>query len=170
MPPKSGARRCVESRATRHNGTTIVVLGVDGMQGLEGFDPRAGEAGKAKPFAEVMREVCRLVNQKAPPLLVGCVSATQSLDHGLALSAQLRHRLTLPRVSRVEEHGEDIVPPHRLKNLLVQDMGGHGRALEALLQALRELKDESDAAAVIGAVMLQLSKKYPCAGSQNLRR
>ena len=45
-------------------------------------------------------------------------------------------------------------------------MGGHGRALEAVVQALRELKDESDAAAVIGAVMLQLSKKYPCAGSQ----
>ncbi|CAE7250967.1 CRN108 [Symbiodinium necroappetens] len=65
--------------------TTIVVLGVDGMQGLEGFDPRAGEAGKAKPFYEVMREVCRLVNQKASPLVVGCVSATQSLDHGLAL-------------------------------------------------------------------------------------
>ncbi|CAE7250971.1 unnamed protein product [Symbiodinium necroappetens] len=45
-------------------------------------------------------------------------------------------------------------------------MGGHGRALEALVQVLRELKDESEAAAVIGAVMLQLSQKYPCAGSQ----
>ncbi|CAE7678272.1 CRN108 [Symbiodinium necroappetens] len=141
--------------------TTIVVLGVDGMQGLEGFEQR-GEAGK--PFYEVMREVCRLVNQKESALVVGCVTATQSLDHGLAFSAQVRHRLTLPRVSRVEEHGEDMVPHHRLKNLLVQDMGGHGRALEALVQALRELKDESDAAAVIEAVRLQLSLKYPRAG------
>ncbi|CAE7853810.1 CRN108, partial [Symbiodinium necroappetens] len=144
--------------------TTIVVLGVDGMQGLEGFDLRAEEAGKAKPFYEVMLEVCRLVNQEPSPLVVGCVSATETLDHGLASSPQLRHRLTLPRVSRVEENGKDMVPHHRLKNLLVQDMGGHGRALEALVQALEEHKDDSDASAVIWAVRQQLSKKYPRAG------
>ncbi|CAE7829130.1 unnamed protein product, partial [Symbiodinium necroappetens] len=145
--------------------TTIVVLGVDGMQGLEGFDLRAEEAGKVKPFYEVMLEVCRLVNQKASPLVVGCISATQTLDHGLAWSPQRRYRLTLPRVTRVAENGEDKVPLHPLKDLLVRDMGGHGRALEALVQALQTASiGDGSAAAVIGAVMFQLTQKYPSAG------
>ncbi|CAE7856765.1 CRN108 [Symbiodinium microadriaticum] len=146
--------------------TTIVVLGVDGMQGLEGFDQRAEVAGKSKPFYGVMQEVCRLVNEKDPPLVVGCVSATQSLDHGLASSSpQRRYRLTLPRVTRVEEHGKDKVPPHPLKDLLVRDMGGHGRALEALVQALQPARiGDGSAANVIGAVMFQLLENYPNAG------
>ncbi|CAE7512777.1 CRN108 [Symbiodinium sp. CCMP2592] len=145
--------------------TTIVVLGVDGMQGLEGFDLRAQKPGNVTAFYQVMLEVCRLVNQKASPLVVGCVSATQTLDHGLACSPQRRYRLALPHVTRVEENGEDKVPPHKLKDLLVRDMGGHGRALEALVQALQPAKiGDGSAAAVIGAVMFQLSEKYPTAG------
>ena len=142
--------------------TTIVVLGVDGMQGLEGFGLRADEEGKGKPFYQVMLEVCRLVDQMASPLVVGCITATQLVDHGLASSPQRRCRLTLPRVTRVEENGEDQVPAHRLKDLLVRDMGGHGRALEALVQALQpESIGDGSAAAVIGAVMSQLTQKYP---------
>ena len=145
--------------------TTIVILGVDGMQGLEGFGLRSEEAGKGKPFDQVMLEVCRLVNQKASPLVVGCIAATQTLDHGLAWSPQRRCRLTLPRVTRVEENGEDKVPLHPLKDLLVRDMGGHGRALEALVQALQPANiGDGSAAAVIGAVMFQLTQKYPSAG------
>ena len=113
-----------------------VVIGIDGMQNLPGFTQRAVEDGKKEPFYQVMQEVCRLINQKEAPFVVGCVTATQSMDHGLAASPQARKFLQLPSVTQVTVNKVDQIPNHPLKHLLVMDMGGHGRALEGLVGAL----------------------------------
>ena len=140
-----------------------IVLGIDGMQNLSGFTQRAVEVGKKEPFYQVMQEVCRLINQKEAPFVVGCVTATQSMDHGLATSPQARKFLQLPSVTQVTVNKVDQIPNHPLKHLLVMDMGGHGRALEGLVGALTSMESASGDA-VVGAIMDQLTKKYPQAG------
>eukprot|EP00435_Cladocopium_sp_Y103_P028171 s2776_g7.t1 len=140
-----------------------IVIGIDGMQNLPGFTQRAVEDGKKEPFYQVMGEVCRLINQKEAPFVVGCVTATQSMDHGLATSPQARRFLELPRVTQVTVNNVDQIPYHPLKHLLVMDMGGHGRALECLVNALTKMQFASGDA-VVGAVMADLFDKYPNAG------
>ncbi|CAJ1385539.1 unnamed protein product [Effrenium voratum] len=137
-----------------------VVIGVDGMQGLPGFTDRSDAVGKDLPFYQVMQEVCRLVNQKEGPFVVACVAALQNVKSGLAGSPQARVFLELPRVTAVTRNKQPVLPGHRLKDLLIEDMGGHGRALECLLEALMEMPNAA-ATALVGAVMRQLRQKYP---------
>ncbi|CAJ1398025.1 unnamed protein product [Effrenium voratum] len=139
---------------------TTVVIGVDGMQGLPGFADRSDAAGKDLPFYQVMQEVCRLVDQVEGPFVVACVAALQNVKSGLAGSPQARVFLELPRVTAVTRNKQPVLPGHRLKDLLVEDMGGHGRALECLLEALMEMPNAA-ATALVGAVMRQLRQKYP---------
>ena len=143
--------------------TATIVLGIDGMQNLPGFTERAVEDGKKEPFYQVMQEICRLINQKEAPFCVGCVTATQSMDHGLAASPQARKFLQLPRVTQVTVNKVDQIPYHALKHILVMDMGGHGRALEGLVGALTSM-ESATGDAVVGAIMDQLIKRYPQAG------
>lgn len=139
---------------------TIVVIGVDGMQKLVGFEQRSNVDSKATPFYQVMGTVCRLVNaEEIDPLIVGSVTAIQSVDHSLAGSSQYRHYVKLPLVDSVKINGEDQVRNHPLKDVLVEDMGGHGRALEALVSVLKtNLLDGAD---VMGSVVTKLLKSYP---------
>ncbi|CAJ1370122.1 unnamed protein product [Effrenium voratum] len=139
---------------------STVVIGVDGMQGLPGFTDRSDAVGKDLPFYQVMQEVCRLVNQKEGPFVVACVAALQNVKSGLAGSPQARVFLELPRVTAVTRNKQPVLPGHRLKDLLIEDMGGHGRALECLLEALMEMPNAA-ATALVGAVMRQLRQKYP---------
>ncbi|CAJ1454593.1 unnamed protein product [Effrenium voratum] len=139
---------------------STVVIGVDGMQGLPGFTDRSDAAGKDLPFYQVMQEVCRLVNQMEGPFVVACVAALQNVKSGLAGSPQARVFLELPRVTAVTRNKQPVLPGHRLKDLLIEDMGGHGRALECLLEALMEMPNAA-ATALVGAVMRQLRQKYP---------
>ncbi|CAJ1458328.1 unnamed protein product [Effrenium voratum] len=139
---------------------STVVIGVDGMHGLPGFTDRSDAVGKDLPFYQVMQAVCRLVNQKEGPFVVACVAALQNVKSGLAGSPQARVFLELPRVTAVTRNKQPVLPGHRLKDLLVEDMGGHGRALECLLEALMEMPNAA-ATALVGAVMRQLRQKYP---------
>ena len=107
-----------------------VVIGLDGMQNLPGFAQRGEQTGKDAPFYQVIQEVCRLVNQDTSPLVVACVTATQSVSQGLAHSPQARKYLKLPRVTAVTRNNSSVLPPDDLIQLLAVDMGGHGRALE----------------------------------------
>ena len=133
------------------------------MQNLPGFTQRAVEDGKKESFYQVMQQVCRLINQKEAPFVVGCVTATQSMDHGLAASPQARKFLQLPSVTQVTVNKVDQIPNHPLKHILVMDMGGHGRALECLVNALKKMECPGGDA-VVGATMQQLTEKYPGAG------
>ncbi|CAJ1458204.1 unnamed protein product [Effrenium voratum] len=139
---------------------STVVIGVDGMQGLPGFTEHSDAAGKDLPFYQVMQEVCRLINQIEGPFVVACVAALQNVKSGLAGSPHARVFLELPRVTAVTRNKQPVLPGHRLKDLLVEDMGGHGRALECLLEALMEMPNAA-ATALVGAVMRQLRQKYP---------
>ena len=118
--------------------SATVVIGIDGMQNLPGFDLRGTENGKGQPFYQVMREVCRLIDQTAHPFVVACVAATQDVSQALADSPQSRIFLKIPRVTQVTVNGVDQIPDNNLKKLLVKDMGGHGRALECLVEALND--------------------------------
>ena len=107
-----------------------VVIGLDGMHNLPGFPQHGEQTGKEAPFYQVTQEVCRLVNQDTSPLVVACVTATQSVSQGLAHSPQARKYLKLPRVTAVTRNNSSVLPPDDLIQLLAVDMGGHGRALE----------------------------------------
>eukprot|EP00971_Amphidinium_carterae_P140076 2775627-Amphidinium_carterae.1 len=140
--------------------THVVVIGIDGMQKLPGFSHRSSAEGKGEPFYKVMEAVCGLINANDGPLMIGCVAATQSLGHALADSPQARTYIWPPQVTHVTANGEDKIPWHALKPVLVRDMGGHGRALEGLVEALGSLQS-AEASAVMGAVMIQMQQKYP---------
>ena len=140
-----------------------VVIGVDGMQKLPGFPQRGEQVGKQEPFYQVMQEVGRLVNQDTPPFVVACVTATQSVSQGLADSPQARTSLKLPRVTSVTRQQKPAIPNHPLQALLTMDMGGHGRALECLEEALKGVST-IPASALVNAVMFKLLAKYPDAG------
>ena len=134
-----------------------VVIGLDGMHNLPGFPQEA-------PFYQVIQEVCRLVNQDTSPLVVACVTATQSVSQGLAHSPQARKYLKLPRVTAVTRNNSSVLPPDDLIQLLAVDMGGHGRALECLEEVLNDWQSMC-ASALLGAVMSKLYGKYPDAAT-----
>ena len=144
--------------------SATVVIGIDGMQNLPGFDLRGTENGKGQPFYQVMREVCRLIDQTAHPFVVACVTATQDVSQALADSPQSRIFLKIPRVTQVTVNGVDQIPDNNLKKLLVKDMGGHGRALECLVEALNDFP-AADGSGVMGAIMQKLNQKYPDVGA-----
>jgi hypothetical protein len=107
---------------------TIFLL-VDGLQEL---DHTANSRNSV--FARVLNAIATLVNA-APEFVIGCVAATvyQPVVDLLHDSPQLRCYLEPPPV----RGHEVVVSADPLIRSLVDDMGGHGRALEALYEQVR---------------------------------
>ncbi len=82
------------------------------------------------------------------------------VDITLLSSSQLRHIFTPPALL-----GEQVIPTtSMMEKLLVEDMGGHGRALEILERVLAECRSETndlDAVVVMNRVISQLSVYCP---------
>ena len=110
-----------------------VLLMVDGMQGLLGH-----EAPKAdSKFSVALKVVSDLVNGSSHllqeyPFVIACCSATfhNPVSSVLLESGQWRIEIPLPSLDGNKIFGSYVQDP--LISLLVSDMGGHGRALEAL--------------------------------------
>lgn len=147
-----------------------VVLAIDGLQRLAGGEALGSDAAVPAQthsrFYQTIRELCTYVNRIEGPLVVGAVAATTYRQASAALgdSPQARYFVDLP----LEELA--LNPPCRARvpvfkaadnkflQLLIDDLGGHGRALEALEECL-EFGDRPEI--LLAAVRTKLNEKYP---------
>uniref|UniRef100_A0A0G4HEW2 Uncharacterized protein n=1 Tax=Chromera velia CCMP2878 TaxID=1169474 RepID=A0A0G4HEW2_9ALVE len=123
------------------------ILCIDGIQNLlkEGKDPRK----QGILFYSIMREAASLVCNKAERVVVGYVTAISMvpLQYLLWNSPQKRMYLSILRVKTVYRRSTRGRPlevfKEREEQLLMSEMGGHGRELEGLETACGKHRGES---------------------------
>lgn len=134
------------------------ILAVDGLQEV----PGAG-TDKTSKLYQAMQYVCGFVNRDEDPLVIGAVGATtpKPVQETIADSPQDRVFIDLPPVSSVTRGGCQVfnTVEDLLLGLLVQDMGGHGRALEALEEATQSQHSTPEEFLVV--VKQKLCSLYP---------
>ncbi|KAE8984872.1 hypothetical protein PR003_g20167 [Phytophthora rubi] len=132
-----------------------VILCVDGLQQL------VNNGTKTCAFYRVLATICNFLNSSRAFAVCVCSATVQCpVDRALSDSPQKRVYLLPPPL-----RGQEVLKPRtRLEKLLVDDMGGHGRALETLASVLRQYtKDEleqTDPASVLDQVCSQLRLQY----------
>ncbi|KAE8964266.1 hypothetical protein PR002_g29027 [Phytophthora rubi] len=106
-----------------------VILCVDGLQKL------VDDGTKKCDFYRVLTTICRFLNSSRAFAVCVCSATVQTpVDQALSYSHQKRVYLLPPAL-----RGWDVLKPRtRLEEQLVDDMGGHGRALETLDSVLRQ--------------------------------
>lgn len=137
-----------------------VLLLVDGMQELPHEAP-----SKQSKFYTALKAISDLVNgcskSKEYPFVIACCSATfhNPVSHMLAGSNQRRVEIVLPPLDGKMIFSQYIEDP--LISLLVDDMGGHGRALEALWICLSQFKASNiSLEALMGRLRTELTRRY----------
>lgn len=138
-------------------------LAVDGLHNLPGSE---NMSNKETPFYKTLQKICEFVNRQEGPLVVAAVSATVqvSVEAALADSPQSRIFIQLPLVDVVQRGGEPVFnfSGNRLLELMEQDMGGHGRALEELEKEIKGYNEHCWRAEVLmSAVRVRLHDAYP---------
>ncbi|KAE8971312.1 hypothetical protein PR003_g27971 [Phytophthora rubi] len=132
-----------------------VILCVDGLHHL------VNDGTKTCDFNRVMSTICGFLSSSRAFAVCVCSATAQTpVDLALSVSPQKRVYLSPPALC-----GEEVLKPRtRLEKLLVDDMGGHGRALETLGNMLRQYtKDEleqTDPVRVLGQVCNELQNQY----------
>ena len=120
-----------------HTKPSAVFLLVDGLQMV----PHAPGSSETV-FANILRSVCNKVNDGGDFFVVGTISATV-----LKPVKQVLHDSPQNRCYLYPEplDGQPIVKSsNMLVQMLVDDMGGHGRALEMLVESLEKLGGDHD--------------------------
>ena len=138
-------------------------LAVDGLHNLPGSESMSN---KETPFYKTLQKICEFVNRQEGPLVVAAVSATVqvSVEAALADSPQSRIFIQLPLVDVVQRGGEPVFnfSGNRLLELMEQDMGGHGRALEELEKEIKGYNEHCwNAEVLMSTVRVQLHDTYP---------
>jgi hypothetical protein len=137
-----------------------VLLLVDGMQELY--------RQSYNKFRDALKAVSDLVNGSSKsaghPFVVGCCSATfhNPVSTVLSESSQLRIEIQLPSLNGRDIFMEHVQDP--VISLLVDDMGGHGRALEALWETLSVHNfniQNCSLDALMSRLRAKLALKYP---------
>lgn len=132
-----------------------VILCVDGLQKL------VNDGTKTCDFYRVLTSICSFLNSsKAFAVCVCSATVQKPIRQALADSPQKRVFLIPPPL-----RGDEVLATRtRIEKQLVDDMGGHGRALESLQHVLsrytREQSEETDPAYVVDQVYQALQKKY----------
>ncbi|KAE9268264.1 hypothetical protein PF001_g29723 [Phytophthora fragariae] len=113
-----------------------VILCVDGLQKLN------NDGTMACALYRVLATICGFLNSSRAFAVCVC-SATMEIPVERALSYSSQRRVYLPPPAL---RGEEVLEPRtKFEKRLVNDMGGHGRALETLASVLRQYtKDESE--------------------------
>ncbi|KAE9171266.1 hypothetical protein PF002_g29866 [Phytophthora fragariae] len=126
-----------------------VILCVDGLQKL------VDDGTKKCDFYRVLTTICRFLNSSRAFAVCVCSATVQTpVDQALSYSHQKRVYLLPPAL-----RGWDVLKPRtRLEEQLVDDMGGHGRALETLDSVLRQYTkdrlEQTDPADIVEQVNL----------------
>jgi DNA uptake protein ComE-like DNA-binding protein len=133
-----------------------VILCVDGLQKLESED-----RSKTCAFYRVLTSICCFLNSsRAFAVCVCSATVHKPLEEALADSTQKRVFLLPPAL-----RGHEVLSTRtRMEIQLVDDMGGHGRALEALKEVLdrhdKDYLEEVDPASIVEEVYDQLKMQY----------
>ena len=137
---------------------TVMIL-VDGLQNL------SHEAQSSKSdFSQVLRHLSAMVNScgsPAKPFIICCISALvkEPVSSVLSKWTQSHLQLTLPVIDgkKIIDTKGDII-----RELLVDDMGGHGRALEVLESELNKYGDAKySSITLMHDVRIKLKLRYP---------
>ena len=114
---------------------TVLIL-IDGLQGAE-------------PIKPILQMICDVINKSDPFVMIACSSTVQvPIRTFLQSSGQPCIILNLPPVSEPSEFEQIYarLPKYEdrlILKILIQDMDGHGRALEYLLNALQSIKSDT---------------------------
>ncbi|KAL3667567.1 hypothetical protein V7S43_007121 [Phytophthora oleae] len=137
-----------------------VILCVDSMQKL-----KHENGSKDSEFYEAMGALSDLVNSsKCWVIVVFSATIFSPVDEFLAESAQWRYQVPTAVLSRPTVYGEDIFAAfdgNELVALLIDDMGGLGRAVEILYGVMRNARQPVQFVPVLTAVLWKLRSKYP---------
>ncbi|KAI9994776.1 hypothetical protein PInf_011607 [Phytophthora infestans] len=136
--------------------------------------PLVGTTGsKRSEFYTAFASLCGLVNASKCWLIVICAATiTQPVDEFLAVSPQWREMLQTTSLERPKINGRDVFDTFNdgneaLTQLLVDDMGGHGRALEELFKVmLRNQGQAFEFIPVMHNVLAAIRQAYPAIVAQ----
>ncbi|KAI9994926.1 hypothetical protein PInf_011773 [Phytophthora infestans] len=145
-----------------------VILCVDSLQKLP------HEAGsKRSEFYTAFASLCDLVNASKCLLIVICAATIyQPVDEFLAASPQWREMLQTTSLERPKIDGRDVFDAFNngnktLTQLLVDDMGGHGRALEELFKVMLQSQGQAfEFIPVMHKVLAAIRQAYPAIVAQ----
>ena len=155
--------RALQEGEELEEGEWSLSLAVDGLHNLPGSESMSN---KETPFYKTLHKICEFVNRQEGPLVVAAVSATvqASVEAALADSPQSRIFIQLPLVDVVQRGGEPVFnfSGNRLLELMEQDMGGHGRALEELEKEIKGYNEHCwNTEVLMSAVRVRLHDAYP---------
>ncbi|EGZ28983.1 hypothetical protein PHYSODRAFT_469680, partial [Phytophthora sojae] len=114
-----------------------VLLCVDGLDRLHHDGIK-----QSSKYLRVMNAIISFLNASKAFVVCACASRLASPFHEVQMVFRQRCTYLVPPTL----NGDEILSPRtRIEQILVEDMGGHGRALEALDAALRSFRDEGTA-------------------------
>ncbi|KAI9994911.1 hypothetical protein PInf_011751 [Phytophthora infestans] len=145
-----------------------VILCVDSLQKLQ-HEP----GSKRSEFYTAFASLCDLVNASKCWLIVICAATiSQPVDEFLAASPQWREMLQTTSLKRPKINGRDVFDTFdygngALTQLLVDDMGGHGRALEELFNVMLQNQGQAfEFIPVMHNVLAAIRQAYPAIVAQ----
>ncbi|KAI9994921.1 hypothetical protein PInf_011764 [Phytophthora infestans] len=145
-----------------------VILCVDSLQKLQ-HEP----GSKRSEFYTAFASLCDLVNASKCWLIVICAATiSQPVDEFLAASPQWREMLQTTSLKRPKINGRDVFDTFdygngALTQLLVDDMGGHGRALEELFNVMLQNQGHAfEFIPVMHNVLAAIRQAYPAIVAQ----
>ncbi|KAG7390161.1 hypothetical protein PHYPSEUDO_008615 [Phytophthora pseudosyringae] len=139
-----------------------VILCVDSLQKLQ-----HGPGRKDSDFYAAFASLCDLVNASKCWVIVLCAATIyQPVNEFLADSPQWIEMLQTTSLMRPKINGRDVLETFNdgngfLLQLLVDDMGGHGRALEELFNVLENQGQAFEFIPVMHNVLAAIRQAYP---------
>ncbi|CAB5363761.1 unnamed protein product [Rhizophagus irregularis] len=129
-------KRCANQKNVALKELTVVLI-VDGLQ-TSLIDENDG-MNKRSLFYSFLTEISLIATNNGYPFVIACCTATlaRPFHQMVADSHQKRVFLPIRSLDPPKRDGDLIFKDTSLHNMLISDMGGNGRALEALESALK---------------------------------
>eukprot|EP00128_Syssomonas_multiformis_P011278 Colp12_sorted_trinity150504_noHs@15662 len=159
MNPQEVLSQLAKQRSCEPRDLTVIIV----IDGVQKFTDKAG-----KLSTDIYEVLASLLNvTSAMPFVIACVAATlqEPSNTFFRNSQQKRYDLLVTPLEPPKRNNVDVFDMGDVRQrMLLDDMGGHGRAIEALEVVVRALRSKSDAEldprAVLDAVVLELVTVY----------
>ncbi|RGB30967.1 hypothetical protein C1646_276735 [Rhizophagus diaphanus] len=152
--------RCAEQKEVKLKELTVILI-VDGLQ--TALINQNDDMKKNSLFDSLMTEITILAINRDSPFVIACCTATLARPFHQVLAGSHQRRVFLPirSLDPPKRGGSLIFKDTPLLNMLINDMGGNGRALEALATALKDVDIENDSfVSIAEKVYYQLKDHY----------
>nr|CAG8464230.1 247_t:CDS:1 [Entrophospora candida] len=145
------------SKGMKFNDLTVIII-IDGLQ-MAMITPNDGK-DKSSLFYSCMTELSLLAYMG--PFVINCCTATFSRPfHEVVAYSHQKIYLPIHSLNPPQRQGKPIFANKPLLNMLVNDMGGHGRALEALEIAIKGKDlDNCNFAELMNEIRVRLVDRY----------